>query len=440
MIRTHAIQFRLALWLCLGLTSMWIAASAMAVYVLRHEMNEVFDSSLQETAQRILPLAVMEIIDRGEDGEQRVAATRPHDERIAYLVRDETGKAVLTSHDADPAAFPPQIPPGFSSAGDHRFYAEAAVQGTLTIVMAEPLRARRAAVWKAARALSAPLLALVPLSFLGAWLLVRASMRPVRGLCAEIETRGGGDLRPLQARGLPSEIEPIAIAVDHLMDRLRRALDSERNFAAKSAHELRTPIAAALAQTQRVLAESQDAKTMERARQVEETLRGLARLAEKLMQFARAEGGRLLTEQPADCVAVLRVIVDEVRRTTGLGDRLQVKVPNAAVLTRMDPDALSILVRNLVENGARHGDPREPVRLSLGSDGLLSVISHGPPVPSEHLSTLVKPFERGPTSARGTGLGLAIADAIARGARTSLTLTSPASGFSDGFEARVPLG
>ena len=83
MIRTHAIQFRLALWLCLGLTSMWIAASAMAVYVLRHEMNEVFDSSLQETAQRILPLAVMEIIDRGEDGEQRVAATRPHDERIA---------------------------------------------------------------------------------------------------------------------------------------------------------------------------------------------------------------------------------------------------------------------------------------------------------------------------------------------------------------------
>ena len=224
------------------------------------------------------------------------------------------------------------------------------------------------------------------------------------------------------------------------MDRLRRALDSERNFAAKSAHELRTPIAAALAQTQRVLAELQDAKTMERARQVEETLRGLARLAEKLMQFARAEGGRLLTEQPADCVAVLRVIVDEVRRTTGLGDRLQVKVPNAAVLTRMDPDALSILVRNLVENGARHGDPREPVRLSLGSDGLLSVISHGTPRAQRTPEHAGQTLRAGPDQRAWNGTGPCHRGCHRRGARTSLTLTSPASGFSDGFEARVPLG
>ena len=35
------------------------------------------------------------------------------------------------------------------------------------------------------------------------------------------------------------------------LERLRRALEAERSFAANSAHELRTPVAAALAQAQR---------------------------------------------------------------------------------------------------------------------------------------------------------------------------------------------
>ncbi|WP_371877275.1 sensor histidine kinase [Alsobacter ponti] len=436
----RSIQGRLALGLCLGLALLWIAASVAALEALRRRMDEVFDSALQETAQRILPLAVMEIIDRGEGGAQRVASAEPHRERVAYVVRDEAGRTVLQSHDADAADFPDHPPLGFSSTHAARYYAETALQGSLTIVMAEPLEGRRHAVAQAARALAMPLLlVLVPLGFVGAWLLVRASMAPVRGLCAEIETRGGGDLRPLGADGLPTEIEPIAAAIDQLMERLRRALDAERNFAARSAHELRTPIAAALAQTQRLLAETHDDATRERALQVEDTMRRLARLAEKLMQLARAEGGRLLTEQPADCVPVLRVIADDLRRSTGLGDRLMLELPDAPVLTRLDPDALSILVRNLVENGARHGAPDEPVRVSLASDGVLRVVSAGPVVPADRLASLTKPFERGPTSARGSGLGLAIADAIARGARARLTLHSPATDRPDGFEARVSL-
>ena len=54
----HSLQTRLALSLGILLTVLWLAAAWVTGLVLRHEMDEVFDSSLQETAQRLLPLAV----------------------------------------------------------------------------------------------------------------------------------------------------------------------------------------------------------------------------------------------------------------------------------------------------------------------------------------------------------------------------------------------
>jgi two-component system OmpR family sensor kinase len=435
----RSLQARLALALSIGLALVWAAAAGAAYVVMRQEMDEVFDSAVQETAQRILPLAVMEIIDRDPDDLQRVASVRPHDELLTYVVRDETGTVILASHDADPGIFPAEVPPGFSSTPTHRIYAESALRGSLTIILAEPWTVRREAAHEAAEALAMPLALLVPISFCGVWLLVRAGMRPIRRLCTDIEARGGGDLTPLAPRAMPSEIEPIAAAVNHLLERLRRTLEAERSFTANSAHELRTPIAGALAQTQRLLAETRDPRTADRAQQIEATLKTLARLAEKLMQLARAEGGRLLAETPSDAAPVVRLVCDDVSRTLGAVGRLDLTLPETPVRSRMDPDALSILVRNLVENALKHGAEDEPVTVRLDADGRLRVANGGPIVPPDQLARLCRPFERGATGAAGTGLGLAIADAVARGAGTRLVLHSPASGRADGFEAEILL-
>ncbi len=436
----RSLQARLAIALSAGLALVWAVAAGTAYVVLRHEMDEVFDSAIQETAQRILPLAVMEIIDRDPEDLQRIASVRPHDELLTYVVRNETGAVVLASHDADPGIFTAEVPPGFSSTPTHRIYAETALQGSLAILLAEPWFVRREAAEEAAGALALPLALLVPLSFGGAFLLVRTGMRPIRQLCADIEVRGGGDLSPLAPQPMPREIIPIAVAVNHLMERLRRTLDAERSFTANSAHELRTPIAAALAQTQRLLAETRDARTAERARQVEATLKTLARVAEKLMQLARAEGGRLLAETPYDMVPVVRLVCEDVARMLGAEARLDLDLPDDPVRSRLDPDALSILVRNLVENALKHGEAGAPVTVRCDPAGHLTVTNAGPAVPPDRIARLVRPFERGVTDADGTGLGLAIVDAVARGAGTRLVLRSPAAGRADGFQAEVPLG
>ena len=439
MIAPRSLQARLALALSFGLALVWAAAAGAAYYVMRQEMDAVFDSAIQETAQRILPLAVMEIIDRDPGDLQRIASVRPHDELLTYIVRNEAGTVILASHDADPAIFPERVPSGFSSTPTHRIYAEPALRGSLAILLAEPWSVRREAAHEAAEALAMPLALLVPFSFAGVWLLVRAGMRPIRRLCTDIEARGSGDMTLLAARPMPREIEPIAAAVNRLLERLRRTLEAERSFTANSAHELRTPIAGALAQTQRLLAETGDERTALRARQIEATLKTLARLAEKLMQLAKAEGGRLVAEAPADAVPIIRMVCEDLARMPGADRRLDIDLPDGLVLSRIDTDALSILVRNLVENALKHGAADEPVTVRLDPDGRLRVINGGPAVPADQIARLSRPFERGATEAEGTGLGLAIVDAIARGAGTGLVLHSPAPRRADGFAAEIQL-
>ena len=140
----RSLQGRLSLALGLGLGLLWIAASVWTVLNLRHELDEVFDSALEETAQRILPLAAIEIINRDADkGVQSVATLRPHKEFYTYLVRNAAGEVLIRSHSADPSLFPPVTRLGFIQTPTHRIYNDAALQGTITISLAEPLADRR---------------------------------------------------------------------------------------------------------------------------------------------------------------------------------------------------------------------------------------------------------------------------------------------------------
>ena len=111
-----SLQWRLSIWLGLGAALLWAVAAVVTAHKLRHEMNEVFDSALEETAQRILPLAVLDIVGRdSDDADQRVATLRQHDEYFTYVVRAAQNKVLLHSHNADLADFPPFTGMGFGS-------------------------------------------------------------------------------------------------------------------------------------------------------------------------------------------------------------------------------------------------------------------------------------------------------------------------------------
>src|SRR4051794_21246864 len=124
----RSLQGRLSLALALGLTVLWAAAAVMTTLILQAELDQVFDSALEETGQRILPVAALEILNReeGDTVTQRVTTLRAHEEYFTYLVRDAGGTVLMRSHAADEAVFPPFTGTGFAWTPTHRIYQDAA--------------------------------------------------------------------------------------------------------------------------------------------------------------------------------------------------------------------------------------------------------------------------------------------------------------------------
>lgn len=428
-----SLRRRLGLAVMAGVASAWLAALVIGALAIRYELDEIYDSALRVTAHRLAPLVALALTG----ATPLPAAPSGNTEYVTYLVRSADGRILLQSPEARPGRFEAEPRIGLHGNRLLRFYGVALPTGAI-LEVADPAHERREALLRALLALLLPILVVVPLSFgLALWLL-RRGLTPVFRLRADIARRGGADLSPLVVPDLPAELVPVTEALNGLIDRLRRAMAAERQFTANSAHELRTPLAAALAQTQRLMAEVPAGAARDRGRRIETALHQLIRIVEKLMQLARADGGGLLAGTAADLLPALAAVVDEYQRQEGMAGRLHLDVGEGGLVSRLDPDAFAILIRNLIENALRHGAAAGRVGIEA-SHRRVSVMNEGPVVPPDLLDGLTARFSRGRSTAPGAGLGLAIADSIAAGSGGRLELRSPAPGQPDGFAAILHL-
>ncbi|TPJ38808.1 sensor histidine kinase [Mesorhizobium sp. B2-5-13] len=419
-----------------------VAAIAGGI-TLHREINEAMDVAMREAARRLLPVVVDDLIGKDAQAAPRVFAEADNDEdgdRLVVQVRDKQGLVLLHSNHA-PSSPLSLIPvPGFTENKGWRIYTEAAVSGTIFIQIAELESRRDEETLEAAFGFLLPLVLLTPLAAIVCWLILERSLRPVLTLRSEIANRHGDNLASIRTEDLPLELAAIAKSVNSLMRRLGMALSAEREFTANAAHELRTPIAGALAQAERLLAEAPDLNVGNRARQIRASLANLARLSEKLMQLARADAGVAAASQPVDLGSVAALVVEEFGRSAGGQGEIDLVRPSEdAPMVEIDQDALAIVIRNLVENAVRHGASGKPVKISIGKDASLRVINECPVIPAAELGGLTQRFARRASPADGSGLGLAIVSNIVQQVGGTLILRSPASGMRDGFEASIQL-
>lgn len=433
---------RLVLVLCAGLGLLWIFTVGISAATTWHEIEEVLDSALQETAQRILPLAEDDLEEFADDDDDRSlgAGVEGHKEYLTYQVRDTRGRVILRSHDASAQPFAAPLVPGFSDIDGRRFYTEISEESGLVVQVAEKAGHRFETILDTVTWLLLPVVLLLPLASIVIYWTVGRMVRPIRSVREALRARGGGDLSPIGDVGLPNELTPIIRDVNRLLERLGLALASERAFAANSAHELRTPVAAALAQLQRLSADLGPSIHQARIELILGSLRRLGNVVEKMLQLARAESGIAITGDTVDLLPVLRLLLEEFARGTASAGRIAFEKPAVQHwMRRIDIDAFAIVLRNLVDNALAHGTVDAPIRIFLDVAGALHVVNRGPVVPASQIPLLTERFTRGETAAIGSGLGLAIADTILRQAGGSLALHSPALDLPDGFEAIVEL-
>lgn len=438
---------------------LWIGAAAISVGVMQHELSEAYDDSLQQSAQRLLTLAVHELRERregerlivgddeddGDDGDEDDnvddprARPVPRDASFTYLIQDRAGEVVLRDGHAAQLSIPASLPEGFADFDGQRAFRLADQRSGFSILVVETSDRRMTGVRDSIYALGLPLLALLPLMAAGVWLAMRLALRPLQVLRQDIGQRDSHNLQPLGSDGHPEELAPIAEAVGALLCRLKSALDAERSFAARSAHELRTPIAGALAQTQQLAAELGGKPGSDRLREIEAALKRLSTLSEKLLQLARVEAGFARQDRERDLLPVLDMVIKDINASSVWHARVRYHPQPTRLVAPIDPDAFAIAVRNLVENALKHGAHDSPVDVLITDGGIVRVRNAGSVVDAVELARLGQPFVRGTTTADGTGLGLSIARSILEQAGGTLELQSPAPGTADGFEAAIVL-
>ncbi len=411
------------LLLMLGL--LWFAGSVVSMGGIWHESGAVLDSALNETAERFLYLPES-VIHSPEDQELFLGEIGPHEEHVVYQVFDSRNVMVLRSHQAPEKPLDEETEDGIRDVEGWHVLTKSRNDGRRRVAVAESVGHRFEVLWGSVGWLFGTLLLVLPAASYGLTRVLRKAFGSLEPARTELTHRAPDDLRPIESPQAPQELRPWLESVNSLMARDRVLIEAERSFAARTAHELRTPLAAARAQAQRMVEMVHEPGARQHGTALVRQLDRLARLATRLLQLARIESRVSTRREPVDLVMLAKLVVSDFPEALA-GGRIRLEIASEDTGVIGDIDAIGIALRNLIDNALKHGgeDGRIVVLVETLS---VYVINDGPGVPPEILAKLVRPFERGITAAEGSGLGLSITSAIVHQAGGTLDLLSPVLG------------
>lgn len=286
----------------------------------------------------------------------------------------------------------------------------------------------------------------VALAALVGWLVTGRALHPVAVMADAVERIDASK---------PTERLPIADPQDELgrlgrrfnslLERLEEAMTQQRRFLADAAHELRTPMARMLGETETRLAAPpslEDRRSVERIH--DDVLRASA-LVDELMQLARADAGSIdavlapayLDDVVSDAVAPFEA---EARRRQ---ITLEVSTLEEAP-AELDPKLVNRLVGVLLHNALQYTPEGGRVEVHVtreGTGATLRIADSGIGIPPDERGHVFERFFRGAQARQrapeGSGLGLAIARWIAERHHATISVDASALGGTE-FRVRFP--
>lgn len=264
------------------------------------------------------------------------------------------------------------------------------------------------------------------------WIAVRRGHAPLRDIVATLRRISAHRLDSrLDPHSLPAELTDLAVSFNEMLGRMEEAFQRLSNFSADIAHELRTPVAALMTQTQVALSQ---VRSVEAYREIlysnMEEYERMAQMIGDMLFLAKADNGLYEPESTVvDLAQEARALLEYYEawaEERGVGLALE-----GAAAARGDKLMLRRAIGNLLSNAIRHTPSGQSVRLRLAEEERLASITvenPGSDIPPEHLPRLFDRFYRVDAarqrSGEGIGLGLAIVKSIVELHRGSIEVVS----------------
>lgn len=293
-----------------------------------------------------------------------------------------------------------------------------------------------------------PLLAVC--AIVGGYILAGRLLRPIREIGAAAEKISGGDdlAARIEIGEGKDELHRLADTFNNMFERLERSFEAEKQFTSDISHELRTPVTAALAQSEFALEEDCSPEEYRKALEVirRQCLR-MKSILEEMLSFSRLERMEKLADaEKVDFSELAAFVCQEqaLRKENGITLKSDIE---SGVFVNGSYGLLTSLLENLISNAYRYGKENGSINVSLKSDGktaFLSVADDGIGVPAEIQDKIFLRFYRADQartsgdSRYGVGLGLPMAKQIAKLHSGSLSLESE-EGKGSTFTLSVPL-
>ncbi len=271
-----------------------------------------------------------------------------------------------------------------------------------------------------------------PLSGVLIWIIIGKGLDSIERVTQEVADRAPSHLEAVNIKALPDEIKPLIDELNKLFARLKEGFEREKRFAADAAHELRTPLAALKAQAQVALNTNNiDEKNIALQKVIASVNRN-THIVQQLLTMSR------LLANGEDETDMDQVNLAKITR------EVLVMLAPAAVQKQIElefddmkpgeflghPTAISILVRNLVDNAIRYANKQDgcvQVRVYQDQNNvILEVQDNGPGIPEELQNRVFERFFRAlGNESPGSGLGLAIVQQIVALHHARITLDTP---------------
>lgn len=407
-------------------------ALAIGALVFYGALSASLDATALSTAQSRAEALVSRLDGDGPGPPQRPGSLlqAAGDDELAQVVDERSGAVVATTDDAEGIRLPVSDDPVTTR-----------IDGERVLVVSEEERDQRVVVGVSLqpnddtlRTVGILLVAAVPLLTIvvavTTWLVVGRALRPVERIRTEVAAITGDRLdRRVPVPDSHDEIAALAGTMNGMLDRLDAASRAQRRFVSDASHELRSPLATIRQHAETAAAHPETTSVLELAGIVSDEGLRLQGLVEALLLLARLDEGAPMRREEVD---LDDLALAEAARLRAGGTEVDTSAVGAARVAG-DPRLLAQVMRNLVDNAARHARSRVAIGVvQHAGAAVVTVQDDGAGIPEADRARVFDRFVRlddaRARDAGGSGLGLAIVRGIVEAADGSIHVDAAPGG------------